>query len=92
MLKQIGIIFAAVGCVFLIIPLLWMFVGSLSFILPLILLAIVLVYSGFDIKRLYKNREYSLAQNFLLILVLAVILSFITLYFIFPYATPKLLI
>jgi len=92
MLKQIGIIFAAVGCVFLIIPLLWMFVGSLSFILLLILLAIVLVYSGFDIKRLYKNREYSLAQNFFLILVLAVILSFITLYFIFPYATPKLLI
>ena len=69
-----------------------MFVGALSFILPLILLATVLVYAGFDIKRLYKNREYSLAHNFLVILGLAVILSFIILYFIFPYVTPKLLI
>jgi 4-amino-4-deoxy-L-arabinose transferase-like glycosyltransferase len=79
MLKQISIILAVVGCVFLIIPLLRMFVGALSFILPLVLLAIVLVFAGFDMKRLYKNREYSLARNFLLILVLAVIFSFIIL-------------
>jgi hypothetical protein len=92
MLKQIGLTLASIGCVFLIIPLLWTFVGALSFILPLILLSIVLIYAGFNIKRLYKNREYSLARNFLLILFLAVIFSFIILYFIFPYVAPKLLI
>ena len=92
MLKQIGIVLSAIGCVFLIIPLLWMFVGSLSFILPLILLAIVLCYAGFEIKGLWKKRELKLAQNFAVILVLAVIFSFAILYFIFPYVVPKLLI
>jgi hydrogenase-4 membrane subunit HyfE len=90
MLKQIGIILMAVGCVFLIIPLVWIYTSAL--ILPFILLTIVLIYTGFEIQRLNKEKEYSLARNFLLILVLAVIFSFVILYFIFPYVTPKLLI
>jgi hypothetical protein len=89
MLKQIGIILMAVGCVFLIIPLVWIYTSAL--ILPFILLTIVLIYTGFEIQRLNKEKEY-IARNFLLILVLAVIFSFVILYFIFPYVTPKLLI
>jgi cytochrome bd-type quinol oxidase subunit 2 len=65
---------------------------ALSFILPLSLLAIVLVYAGFDIKKLRRNKEYGLAQYFLFFLILPVTVSFVTLYAIFPYVTPKLLI
>ncbi len=90
MLKEISVILAAIGCVFLIIPLLWLFVGPVSFILPLLLLAVTLVYAGFGIKKLYNNRQDHLAHQFLLALVVAVILSFIILYIIFPYVTPKL--
>jgi hypothetical protein len=74
--------------------LLWILIfgNALSFILPLLLLAIVLVYAGFDIKSLYKNKEFSLAHNFLFTLILAVILSLIVFYVIFPYVTPKLFV
>jgi hypothetical protein len=92
MLKQVCLILAAVGCVFLIIPMLWTFIGALSFILPLILLAIVLSYSGFETKKLYQRKENSLARNFSLIIVLAVILSLVILFLIFPYVSPQLLI
>jgi hypothetical protein len=90
MLKEIGIILAAIGCVFLIIPLLWIIGGALSFILPLTLLAIVLVYAGLDVRRLCRNKESSLAWYFLFFLLLAVVLSFAILYVLFPYVTPKL--
>jgi hypothetical protein len=92
MIKQVGLILAAVGCVFLIIPLVWMSIGALSLILPLILLVIVLSYSGFEIKRLYERKESNLGRNFLLALILAVVFSFVILYLIFPYVTPQLLI
>ncbi len=92
MLREIGIILAAIGCVFLVIPLLWAIGGPLSFILPLTLLAIVLVYAGFDAKRLSRNRGTSLAQYFLFFLSLAVVFSFVILFVIFPFVTPKLLI
>ena len=53
MLKEIALIFAEIGCIFLIIPLLWILPGSpSSFILPPVLLAIVLAYAVFDIKKL----------------------------------------
>jgi hypothetical protein len=92
MIKEIGIILAVIGCVFLVIPLLWAIGGTLSFILPLTLLAIVLVYAGFDIRRLCRKRENRLARYFLFFLLLAVVFSFVILFTIFPYVTPKLLI
>jgi hypothetical protein len=92
MIKEMGIILVAIGCVFLVIPLLWAISCALSFILPLTLLAIVLVYSGFDIRRLCRKRENRLALYFLFFFLLAVVLSFVVLFAIFPYVTPKLLI
>jgi len=92
MLKETGIVLAAIGCIFLIISLLWFVGGALSFILPLTLLAIALVYAGFDIKRLYSNGKFSLARYFMLFLMLAVVFSFIIFFLIFPYVTPKLVI
>jgi len=91
MIKQVGLILAAVGCVFSIVPLVWMSSGALSFILPLILLAIVLSYSGFEVKGFYERKEYSLGRNFLLALILAVVFTFVILYLIFPYVTPQLI-
>jgi|WetSurMetagenome_2_1015567.scaffolds.fasta_scaffold437637_2 hypothetical protein len=91
-LKEICIILAAIGCVFLIIPLLWIIGGALSFILPLTLLAVVLVYAGFDTKRLCRNRQARLARYFLFFLLLAVIFSFVIFFEIAPFVTPKLLI
>ena len=92
MIKEISIILAAIGCVFLIIPLIWLFIGALSLILPLLLLAVTVVYAGFNASKLYKNRQGQLANRFLLALAFSIILSFIILYIIFPYVTPKLLI
>ena len=93
MVKEIGIILLAVGCIFLIIPLIWVFIGSpLSFVLPLVLLAFVLAYAAIDIKKLYKNREYDLAHYSIVSLILAILFSFLILYLIFPYVTPKLLV
>lgn len=94
MLREIVIILGAMGCIFLIIPLTWVFwYGSpVSFMLPLVLLAIVLAYAGFDIKKLRNNREYNIAQYFMLFLIIAIVFSFIILFEIFPYVTPKGLI
>ena len=92
MLKEIILILAAIGCIFLIIPILWIIGGVLSVVLPLALLVIVLVYSVFDIKKLCNNKECKKAQYFALFQATAVISSFVILYVIFPYVTPKLLI
>lgn len=90
MLREIVLILAAMGSLFLIVPLLWIIGGALTFILPLCLFAVVLVYSVFDIKKLYDNEEYKIALYFALFLTLAVVFSFVILYLIFPYVTPKL--
>jgi hypothetical protein len=93
-LREIAIILGAMGCVFLIIPLMWVFwYGSpISFMLPLVLLAVVVAYAGYHIKKLRSNKEYDLAQYFMLFLIIAIVFSFIILFEIFPYVTPKGLI
>jgi hypothetical protein len=94
MLREIVIIFGAIGCVFLIIPLVWVFpLGSpVSFILPLVLLAIVLAFAVLDIKRLYNNQKYALLLYLVFFLIIAVVYSFFMLLVIFPYVTPRGLI
>ena len=94
MLKEIGIVLGVIGCIFLIIPLVWVFpLGSpVSFILPLVLLAIVLVYAVLDIKKLYNKQEYALLLYLVFFLILAVVYSFFMLLAIFPYVTPRGLI
>jgi len=94
MLREIAIILGAMGCIFLIIPLMWIsWYGSpVSLLLPLVLLAIVVAYAVYDIKKLHRNRQYDLAQYFMLFLIIAIVFSFIILFIIFPYITPKGLI
>ena len=90
MLKEIGIILGAMGCVFLVIPMLiFYYAAPYSLMLPLLLLVIVVAYAGYDIKKLYGNREYDLAKYFLLFLICAIVFSFIILFVIYPYFTPK---
>jgi len=94
MLKEIAIILGAIGCIFLIIPFVWIFpLGSpVSFILPLVLLAIVLAYAILDIEKLYNKQKYALLLYLVFFLILAVVYSFFMLLVIFPYFTPRGLI
>jgi hypothetical protein len=94
MLKEIVIILGALGCIFLIIPLVWVFSldSPVSFILPLVFLAIVLAYAILDIKKLYNKQKYALLLYLVFFLILAVVYSFFMLLVIFPYVTPRGLI
>jgi len=91
MLKEIVIILAAIGCIFLIIPLALLAPFNVPTFLgmPITLLFIVLSYAGYDAKKLRDKREYDLLHSFVLILIGALVLSTIMLFLIYPLFAPK---
>ena len=91
MLKEVCIILAAIGCIFLIIPLTLLapFYGSTVFGMPMIFIIIVLAYASYDVKKLRDKREYDLLYSFVLILIGAIVISTIMLFLIYPFFVPK---
>ena len=92
MQKEIGIILGAIGCVFFLVPLFWMypFAGFAEFILTLCLLAVFLVYAAFDVKEMLNSKKRTRALGFVAILVLAILLSYLAVFQILPLIGPKL--
>ncbi len=81
MLREVCIVIFSVCCIFLSIPLSWVFFHSgIGFVLPFILLAIVLAYAGYDVIRLVRNSEGDVALTFMLLLIGAVLFSLIALF------------
>lgn len=91
MLKEIVIILGAMGCIFLIIPVDWIFYtsGPFSLSMPLILLGFVLAYADFHAIKLLDNNEGHIAGNFLLFLSVAIVFSFIISFEIIRYFPPR---
>lgn len=90
MIREVCIIIFAVCCVFSIIPLTWLlFPGPVSGpVLSMALLIIVLFYAAYDVMKLVGNREYGLARNFVLLLIVSVTLSFFALIQVWRYVGP----
>ena len=90
MLKEIVIILGAMGCIFLIIPvdLIFYTSGPFSLSMPLILFGVVLAYAGFHAIKLLDNDEGHLARNFLILLSVAIVFSFIISFEIIRYFPP----
>ena len=93
MLKEIAIILGAIGCIFLIIPVYWVFYtsGPIGLSVPLVLLGIILVYALYDVTKLFENDEGNIAMYFLLSLIAAIVFSIFILFEIFPYFASKFL-
>ena len=95
MLKEILIVILAFDFIFLLVPLfgLYPFWGFAEFILTLGLVATLLVYSAFDIKRLLSNKKRKTALSFGTMLIITIILSYyLVLFQIMPIIAPKLLV
>jgi uncharacterized membrane protein len=92
MLKEIVIILGAIGCIFLLVPLFWLFPfgGFAEFILTLCLLGVLLVYTAFDVKEMLNSKKRTRASSFVAILVLAILLSYLAVFQILPVIGPKL--
>jgi membrane protein CcdC involved in cytochrome C biogenesis len=90
--KEIGIILVAIGCVFLLVPLFWLypFTGFAEFILTLCLLAVLLIYAAFDVKAMLNSKRRAKALSFVATLILAIILSYLAVFHILPVIGPKL--
>lgn len=93
MLKEIVIILGAVGCIFLLVPMFWLYpMGSFAeFILTICLVVVLLVYSAFDVKKMLANKQKVSAKNFVIILIFTIFLSYIIVFQILPIIGPKLL-
>ena len=92
MLKEVGIILGAMGCVFLLVPLFWLYPwgGFVEFILTICLVIVLLVYSAYDVKKMLANKQKDRAKNFIAILILTIFLSYIAVFQIIPIISPKL--
>ena len=75
MLKEIGIILGAMGCILLWIPLCLFFPShfELVLVISLFLLSAVLVYAAFDVKKLVGNNQRKKAGAFVIILLTVII-------------------
>lgn len=75
MLKEIGIILGAMGCILFWVPLCLLFPShfDLVLILSLFLLSAVLAYAAFDVKKLVGNNQRKKAGNFIIILLIVII-------------------
>jgi len=73
MIKELGIIFAVMGCIFLWLPLDWLFPTHILYIsiFTTSLLVIVLAYAALDVKKLVGNNQRRKAGAFVAILVIA---------------------
>ncbi len=93
MLKKNIAILGSIGCIFLIISLHWVFYtdGLLGLSMPLVLLGIVLAYIFFHAIKLFDNNEGHLERKFLLLLIVAIVLSSIILIDVFPYFASRFL-
>jgi hypothetical protein len=90
MIREICIIILAVCCVFTFIPIACVvFFSPLLGFLPFALLCVVLVYAGYDAKKLYETQEHGLLQSFVLFLLFAIVLSFNLMYLSMPYLGPR---
>jgi membrane protein CcdC involved in cytochrome C biogenesis len=92
MLKEIAITLGAIGCVFLLVPLFWLYPswGFAEFVLTLCLLGVLLVYTAFDIKEMWNSKKRVKATSFIAILILAILLSYLAVFQILPVIAPKL--
>jgi hypothetical protein len=90
MLREVCIIILAVCGVFTFVPIAHVAIFSpiLGF-LPMVFLFVVLVYAGYDAKKLYDTKEHGLLQSFVLFLIFAIVLSFILMYLSMPYLGPR---
>jgi hypothetical protein len=90
MLREVCIIILAICSVFSFIPIahIVIFNPILGF-LPMFFLCAVLVYAGYDAKKLYDSQRHGLLQAFILFLISAIVLSFILMYLSLPYFGPK---
>ena len=92
MLKEIVIVILAICFIFLLVPLFWLypFSGFEEFILTLCLVAALLVYGAFDVKRLLSNNQGNIALGFVAILIVSIILSYYVVFQIMPIISSKL--
>jgi hypothetical protein len=89
MLKEASIVIFASVCIFSIIPLTWIAHPSPAGPrLSIALLSAVLFYAVYDIKKLYGNKEYHLAKNFVILIILSITLSLVIVIFTWRYFTP----
>lgn len=90
MVREVCIIILAVCSVFSFIPIAHVVVFNpmLGF-LPMFFLCGVLVYAGYNAKKLYDAQRHGLLQSFVLFLIGATVLSFILMYLSLPYLGPK---
>jgi hypothetical protein len=92
MLREVGIIFAALGCVFLWVPLCLLFpynIGVIS-LLTTLLLTVVLAYAAYDVKRLEGNNQRRKAGAFIVILMIMLIVALVSASLIFSYTISRL--
>ena len=94
MLKEIVIILGATGCIFLLVPMFWLYPLELfkEVVLTICLVGVLLVYSAFDVKKMLANKQKDKARNFIVIFILAIFLSYIAVFQILPFIAPKLLL
>lgn len=95
MIKQAVIIILAIGCCFSIIPMFWIIIDGIIYsgfgaIISIALLLFVLGFAAYDVKKLFDNKEYRLARNFVILLILSIIASFIVIAAIWPYTLPPI--
>ena len=94
MLKEIVMILGAIGCIFLLVPMFWLYPWELfkEVIITICLVGVLLVYSAFDVKKMLSNKQKDKARNFIVIFILAIFLSYIVVFQILPFIAPKLLL
>ena len=86
MLKEFAIILSAIGCIFLVLPIILFFdITPSAMLMNALLFAIVLAYAGLNAKRLFNNKKDNVARIFILCLIASIILSLIALIMIFPF-------
>jgi hypothetical protein len=87
MLKEVGIILSAIGCILLVLPVMALLYtnGPIALILPALLFIIIVVYAVFDVNKLLRQNKGNLVRNFVLCLILSIVISTITLLVVFPY-------
>lgn len=85
-LKELAIILLAVGCVFLLLPLCWLFPFhfEVDFALMLFMLAIVLTYAYFDVRKLLANNQRKEAGAFILALLVVITIAWFATFLILP--------
>ena len=89
MIREVCIIVLASCCIFSVIPLIWVFPNALSLILPVSFLLVILSYAIYDAKKLVTAGDQKLLRIFIVLLIVAMVLSMIAVYFILPYTLPR---